>query len=262
MEHEAWRYTLLFGLAPVIPLLVIRPFLPESPAWQQKRLAGTLQRPSLTELFRPALRRTTLITTLLYACAYALAFGVIAQTPRIVPGLPELRGAAMRQVEQTVGSVQFTSEVGTVAGRLLFALLVVRIVSQQRLLRLFLWPGPIVFFAVYIYAATHSRSLLTCGVFVAAICMNGPLSFWWNYWPRVYPVHVRATGESFGHNVGGRMIGTFAAVVTTQIARLMPGDSPAARLAYAAAAVAVTTQIVSLIASFWLPEPSSEQLPD
>src|SRR5262245_43459348 len=27
--HEAWRYTLLSGLMPAIPLLVIRPFLPE-----------------------------------------------------------------------------------------------------------------------------------------------------------------------------------------------------------------------------------------
>lgn len=258
--HDAWRYALLAGLAPAIPLIVIRPFLPESPVWQQKRAAGTLQRPNLAELFRPTLRRTTVITTVLYACAYAIAFGVIEQTPRIVPGLPELRDAAGRHVEQAVGTVQFTSQTGTIAGRLLFALLVVRIASRRRLLRLFLWPGLIVFFLVYTYAATHSRSLLTGGVFVAALCMNGPLSFWWNYWPRVYPVHVRATGESFGHNVGGRMIGTFAAVVTTELARFMPGGHPAARLAYAAATVAVSVHIASLIASLWLPEPAGEQL--
>jgi len=259
--HDAWRYALLAGLAPAIPLIVIRPFLPESPVWQQKRAAGTLQRPTLAELFRPTLRRTTVITTVLYACAYAIAFGVIEQTPRIVPGLPELRDAAGRHVEQAVGTVQFASQTGTMAGRLLFALLVVRIASRRRLLRLFLWPGLIVFFLVYAYAASHSRWLLTGGVFVAALCMNGPLSFWWNYWPRVYPVHVRATGESFGHNVGGRMIGTFAAVVTTELARFMPGGHPAVRLAYAAATVAVSVHIASLIASLWLPEPAGGQLP-
>ena len=32
--HEAWRYTLLSGMIPAIPLIIIRPFLPESPAWQ------------------------------------------------------------------------------------------------------------------------------------------------------------------------------------------------------------------------------------
>jgi hypothetical protein len=119
----------------------------------------------------------------------------------------------------------------------------------------------IVFGAVYSYAATHSVALLTAGIFIAAICMNGPLSFWWNYWPRVYPLHVRGTGESFGHNVGGRMIGTFAAVVTTQLAWIMPGSSPAMRVAFAAATLAVTVHAIALIVSIWLPEPAGVALP-
>src|SRR5438067_384859 len=36
--HEAWRYTLISGIIPAIPLMIIRPFLPESPVWQQKKL--------------------------------------------------------------------------------------------------------------------------------------------------------------------------------------------------------------------------------
>ncbi len=41
--HEAWRYTLMSGVIPAIPLILIRPFLPESPAWRAKKAAGTLQ---------------------------------------------------------------------------------------------------------------------------------------------------------------------------------------------------------------------------
>ena len=37
-------------------------------------------------------------------------------------------------------------------------------------------------------------------------------SFWGNYLPRVYPTYLRGTGESFAANVGGRMIGTSAAL--------------------------------------------------
>src|SRR5215471_9038019 len=51
--HEAWRYALLSGLLPAIPLTLIRPFLPESPVWLEKRLHGTLARPSISELVRP-----------------------------------------------------------------------------------------------------------------------------------------------------------------------------------------------------------------
>src|SRR5947199_307176 len=55
------------------------------------RLAGTLKRPRLAELFAPELRRVTLVSALLSACAYAAAFGALQLTPlRIAPGLPEL----------------------------------------------------------------------------------------------------------------------------------------------------------------------------
>jgi len=35
--HDAWRYTLMSGVIPALPLIIIRPFLPESPAWQEKK---------------------------------------------------------------------------------------------------------------------------------------------------------------------------------------------------------------------------------
>src|SRR3989440_2364792 len=54
--HEAWRYALMFGMLPVIPLMVIRPFLPESPVWQEKKVVGTLKRPNPAELDRKSTR--------------------------------------------------------------------------------------------------------------------------------------------------------------------------------------------------------------
>ncbi|MEO7653673.1 MAG: MFS transporter, partial [Bryobacteraceae bacterium] len=79
--------------------------------------------------------------------------------------------------------------------------------------------------------------------------------------PRVYPMHLRGTGESFAANVGGRMIGTSAALLTTQLANIMPGGSASTQLAYAAAAVAALAYGVGFISSFWLPEPE-EALPE
>ena len=90
-QHEAWRYTLMSGLIPAIPLILIRPFLPESPVWKQKKTAGTLKRPSLAEIFAPAYRRTTIVTTLMFACSYGAAFVAIQQIPQLVPGLPHVR---------------------------------------------------------------------------------------------------------------------------------------------------------------------------
>jgi len=261
-SHEAWRYTLFAGLVPAIPLILIRPFLPESPVWQERKSRGTWKRPSLAELFRSDLRKTTVVSALLVACSFALASGVMQHTPRMVPGLPEVRHLAPRQVEQAVSGVQLFQELGTIAGRLLFAVLVVRIAAQRRLLRIFLVPGFLVFCCVYFFAATHSLMLLQCGVFLAALLLNGPFSLWGNYLPRVYPTHLRGTGESFALNIGARVVGASAAVLTTQLANVMPGAGPPARLAYSAGTVAVLAYTMSLIGSHWLREPEQAQLPD
>jgi len=260
--HEAWRYALLSGLIPAIPLVLVRPFLPESPIWQEKKSKGTLQRPSVAELFGPALRKTTLVSTVLVACSYALASGVILHTPRMVPGLPEVRRLLPRQIEQTVSSVQLFQELGTIAGRLLFAFLVIRIASQRRLLRIFLVPGLAVFAWVYFFAATHSLAYLKLGIFLAGLFLNGAFSLWGNYLPRMYPTHLRGTGESFALNIGGRLLGPTTALVTTQLANVMPGDGAAARLAYSAGTVAVLAYTASLIGTFWVREPKQAQLPD
>lgn len=261
-NHEAWRYTLLSGLIPAIPLILLRPFLPESPIWREMKSKGTLQRPSLGELFRPALRKTTLVTTFLVACSYALSSGVILQTPRIIPGLPEVRSFAPRLVEQTVSRVQLFQELGTIAGRLLFAFLVVRIATQRRLLRVFLVPGLLVFSYVYFFAATHSLRLLECGILLAGLLMNGPFSLWGNYLPRMYPTHLRGTGESFAINIGARVIGASGVLLTTQLTNIMPGASAATRLAYSAGTLAVLAYTGSLVGSFWLREPEHAQLPE
>jgi hypothetical protein len=58
------------------------------------------------------------------------------------------------------------------------------------------------------------------------------------------------------------MIGTMAAPLTAQLAGMMPGTTPGRQLAYAAAAVGTTVYVIGFICSFWLPEPSREELPE
>jgi len=260
--HEAWRYTLMSGLIPAIPLMVIRPFLPESPVWKQKKERGTLRRPSIAALFQPAYRRTTLITALMVACSYGAAFGAIQHLPRIVPGLPELAGMARTQIEQTVSSVQFFQEMGGLAGRLAFAALAVVIAGRRRLLRMFQVPGLVLVPVVFLYAALSDLTMLKAGILLVGLLTVAQFSYWGNYLPRVYPTHLRGTGEGFAANVGGRMFGTGAAFITTQLANITPGGTPAVKLAYAAAIVGTAVYVIGFAASFWLPEPQKDELPE
>jgi hypothetical protein len=253
---------LISGVIPAIPLILIRPFLPESPAWAEKKKKGTLRRPSFAALFQPELRRTTLVTALMFACSYGAAFGAIQHIPRIVPGLPEVASLPRAAQEQTVSTVQFWQEMGGLTGRLLLAFLAVRIASRRNLLRVFQVPGLVIVPLVFLYPAIQDLGLLKWGMFAAGLLTVAQFSFWGNYLPRVYPTHLRGTGESFAANIGGRMIGTSMAVVTVQLATSMPGAGPSVKLAYAAAGVAFAVYAVGFAASFWLPEPARAELPE
>lgn len=253
--HQPWRYALISAVVPAIPLIIIRPFLPESPVWQEKKLKGTLRRPSFAEIFRPEYRKTTLITAIMFACSYGAAFGAIQHMPRIVPDLPELAKLAPAAKQAVVGKVQFLQELGGLVGRCILAVLAIRIVSRRTVLRIFQVPGLIVVPLVFFYAATHDLQMVRIGIFMAGLLTVAQFSFWGNYLPRVYPTHLRGTGESFAANIGGRMIGTSAALVTAQLANAMP-------LPYAAASVALLVYALGFICSFWLPEPQQEKLPE
>jgi MFS family permease len=260
--HQAWRYTLASGVIPALPLIVIRPFLPESPAWQRKKQAGTLARPSLAAIFAGDLRRTTIVTTLMFACSYGAAFGAIQHMPRIVPGLAEVRELARPAQEKVVSAVQGYQEVGGLVGRVALAFLAVRIAGRRRLLRVFQLPGLLLLPLVFAFAASASVSAVQWGIFLCGLLTVAQFSFWGNYLPRVYPTHLRGTGEGFAANVGGRMIGTSAALATTTLANVMPGVSPAQKLAWAAALVGLVAYVVGFGASFFLPEPKQQELPD
>lgn len=293
-----WRYTLASGLIPAIPLILIRPFLPESPAWRDKKAAGTLKRPSLRQIFQPTFRRTTLVAALMFACSYGAAFGAIQLTPQIVPGLvkglPELvklrkqldsAEEGSEQYEQlmekikpltaeqqtVVGSVQLYQEIGGLVGRFALAWLALRILSRRWLLRVFQLPGLILIPLVFAIPAAGnlggaSLEVLRWGMFITGFFTVAQFSFWGNYLPRVYPTYLRGTGESFAANVGGRMVGTAANPLATSLAPVilasMSGVSRPASVAYAAAAVALLVYAIGSIACFWLPEPQEEELPD
>jgi MFS family permease len=298
--HDAWRYTLISGVLPALPLIVIRPFLPESPVWQEKHAAGTLKRPSLAALFAPELRRVTVLTTLVFAASYGIAFGAIQQLPQIIGaqrlGTPAEAGhaaviavakeagksaevaattanlpppqiekarrqAAGNASDKTVAGVTMWQEIGGLLGRFLLAILAGVILSRRSLLRVFQIPA-LVFVPLFFWwtagqlANADSLSMIKIGMFVAGVFTVAQFSFWGNYIPLVFPVHLRGTGESFAANIGGRVLGTAAAWLTLTLAA---SDKPdPARVAVVGACVAGGYALVGAILTQFLPEPKAE----
>ncbi len=294
-SNEAWRYTLISGVIPALPLILIRPFLPESPAWQKKRESGTIKRPSIAELFHPQLRRTTILTTLVFAASYGIAFGAIQQLPQILGSpvkghkqiaataqavvdeanakaqakdgklLPEGKQKAIRgnAVDQAVAKVTILQEIGGMVGRVALAILALIFVSRRSLLRVFQIPA--MFFVPFLFwwisqnlQNESSLTAIKAGIFLAGFFTVAQFSFWGNYIPLVFPMHLRGTGESFAANIGGRVLGTAAAFITITLSESKPPDP--AKIALMGAYVAGAYAIVGAILTQWLPEPPKEGL--
>ncbi len=368
-QHAAWRYLLITGLIPAIPIALMLPFVPESQAWRERRASGTLKRPSFAALFAPELRRVTLVTAALSACAYAAAFGALQITPRsVVPGLKELAAqqselaplraeaaklnadldqimpafrqalddlpgldevagkraknrigfraatkagesnvvaalaaefkqlgtkldeltAAKPAAKQSVlerekllkaigdnrekqgpsasvitamgNGVQLYQEIGGFTGRVLLAVLLALAIAKRTLLRIFVGPGlialPVTYFLLYHSTATA----FSAGIFLCGLLIVAQFSYFGEYLPKAFPLHLRGTGGSFATNVGGRMIGTSAAFLSTNIVAPWFAARPTAdHYALAAGIVGVSVFALAFVFSFILPEPKPEK---
>ena len=305
---STWRYLLLTGLLPAIPIALLLPFVPESRIWKERRAAGTLKRPSFGALFAPELRRVTLLTAALSACAYGIAFGALQVTvSRVAPGLPELSAQAkalaplrsegialnkelnattdpakrqelMGQIKANFGKqkpinaevqkvsthVQFFQEMGGLAGRITLALLLIVGIARRSLLRLFQLPAVIILPVTYFILFKQGGHAFLWAYAACGFLTVAQFSYFGEYLPKVFPLHLRGTGGSFATNVGGRMIGTSASFVTTSVlAPMIAGGMNAVKpmhIAQAAGWVAVTIAVVALILGHFLPEPKAEPI--
>ncbi len=210
--HEAWRYTLMSGVIPALPLIIIRPFLPESPLWQQKKVAGTLKRPSLAEIFSPELRRVTIVTTLMFAMSYGAAFGAIQHMPRIVPSTPEVAPMTISRPmpPDPAGAAAWRAEVGAPQAARRHGRAVVagdrRTRRAAQSLRCscssssagegcsdcskFLASSSCPLSSGW--RPDSSVGVLKIGMFFAGLFTVAQFSFWGNYLPRVYPLTCAA----------------------------------------------------------------------
>jgi MFS family permease len=295
----AWRYTLLTGLVPGALILVLMPFVPESRVWREKKQMGTLQRPRFGELFSPELRRTTIVTTLLSACGYAAAFGALQLTPlQMTPGLPAItkvkeeaadRGKAAtgkikgtkegtperkeaekelaqakiavpQAIEAKRGNIQRWQEIGGLTGRILFAILLLYVASG-RLIRIFILPGVILLPATYWVLFQGEYEVFATAIFFCGLLTVAQFSYVSEFLPRVFPLHLRGTGSAFATNVGGRMLGTMAATLNTELLAPMftNVEGNPLKVAHAAAVIGGTVYVIALLLSFALPKPKDEE---
>lgn len=305
-DPGSWRYLLMTGILPAIPIALLLPFVPESQVWIDRRAAGSLKRPSFGALFSPELRRVTLVTAALSACAYGIAFGALQVTvARVTPGLPELKAeskalAPLRKeaeglnlelnklaptdpvrkeligkikenfvkskplnekIKSMGDKVQLHQELGGLVGRIILAVLLIWGISRVKLLKIFQIPALVLLPLTYFKLFEQGGPAFLWAYAICGLLTVAQFSYFGEYLPKVFPMHLRGTGGSFATNVGGRMIGTSMAFVTTSfVAPMLAGKGPLlpSHVAMAAGYVGTAIALISFIVGFLLPEPKTE----
>ncbi len=169
---------------------------------------------------------------------------------------PELKAAAQALKERR-GNIQRWQELGGLAGRIALAALVL-FVSSRTLIRIFVIPGILLFPLTYFKLVHEDYAIFAVAIFFCGLLTVAQFSFLSEFLPKVFPMHLRGTGGSFATNFGGRMIGTMAATLNTEIlAKMVPG-SPPMQVAAAAGVIGGTVFLIALLASFALPAPKMD----
>ena len=158
----------------------------------------------------------------------------------------------------------FFQEMGGLSGRIALALLIIVGLSRKDILRLLQAPLVMILPLAYFYfypkgGENFFWAYAACGFLTVA-----QFSYVGEYLPRVFPLHLRGTGGSFATNVGGRMIGTSAALLTTTVvAPMIAGGATLVRpvhVAQAAGYVGLSVAVIAFALGWFLPEPQHEPM--
>jgi MFS family permease len=167
----------------------------------------------------------------------------------------------VKEAEQALkarrGNIQRWQEIGGLVGRIALAILLL-FVPSRTLIRLFLIPGIALFPVTYFQLVHKDYTIFAIAVFFCGLLTVAQFSFLSEFLPRVFPMHLRGTGGSFATNFGGRMIGTMAATLNTEILSKLFDGPPPIQVAYAAGVIGGSVYLIALIASFLLPSPHEE----
>lgn len=170
------------------------------------------------------------------------------------PAAKEVGGA----VKAKRGNIQRWQELGGLTGRILLAVLLVFLPSRT-LLRVFVIPGIALFPLTYYQLFQGEYFLFATAVFFCGLVTVAQFSYLSELLPKLFPLHLRGTGGSFATNIGGRMFGTMAALLNTELlSQFFTGPNPV-KVAMAAACIGGAVYLIALVMSFLLPDPKAEE---
>jgi MFS family permease len=239
----AWRAMFWIGILPAGLVFYIRRHVPEPEVFSKTREAAAKSGEShFLEIFRPALLRVTLLTSLM---AIGVQGGYYAITTWLPTFLKTTRGLSVLDT----GGYLIVIVTGSFLGYIVSGYLADQL-GRKRTLVLFAVCSLLTVVA-YTYIPVTNKVMLLLG-FPLGFFASGSFSPIGSFFTELFPSRVRGSGQGFSYNLGRGIGALFPTLVGFLSATLSLG--------HAIAIFAIGAYIIFVIATLLLPETRGKEL--
>ncbi len=245
------RTVFLVGVVPALLVLWIRQAVPEPEEWRRARANTGGEVPVFLDLFRGAVRRTTILTLLVCGLSLTAHWAFLFWYMQHLRNLPDLAGWTDAEKSRLVGSANLLVMVASIIGNFLAAGLA-RLMTYRRAIAALCVAYFVAIVATYGVPRGHTSRELWVGVTAIGMC-QGIFGLFTMYLPPLFPTLLRSSGAGFGYNFG-RVAAGIGTVVFGLSATV--GDS---RLAIVYAG---TLFLPAAVVAWMMPEAQEERMVD
>src|SRR4051794_5160837 len=198
LSSYPYRYVFLVGIIPALLVVWIRKAVPEPEEWHAARAAGCDAHPSVGELFRGAVRRTTLLT--IAVCSFALTahWAFMFWSLQHLGTLPDVKDWDAQSISRFKTSALVVLMIASIVGNFIAGAIAKRTGYRFAIVVMCL-----AYFGTMVgtYAVPRDPRTLFPLMWVLGTC-QGLFGLFTMSLPPLFPTLLRTTGAGFCYNIG------------------------------------------------------------
>jgi MFS family permease len=202
------RLVFLVGVLPAWLVFWIRREVPEPAEWAEAAATAGSRPPSIADLFRPSLRRTSILVILICSLSLTAHWAFMFWSQLHLYNLPDLADWPEEERRRLVSLAMLLVMLASIAGNFLAAYLA-RLLGDRRTIALMSLCYLSAMIATYGVPRGHASLMV---LLPALSVFSGLFAQYTMYLPPLFPTLLRTTGAGFCYNIGriASAIGTVA----------------------------------------------------
>jgi len=200
LERFGWRVLFLIGAAPAVLAFIVRRTVEEPEIWRTRDKTET----RWSEIFAPAVRKRTLLATLVASCVLVAYWGVTSWLPAFLATPVEKGGAGLTVTKSAAWLIVL--QLGAFCGYVSFGWIADKI-GRRPAFTLFMI-GATAVVPLFAFGARSAWTLLLVGPLVGYFA-HGYFSLFGAMLAELFPTRIRASAQGFCYNAG-RLVSALA----------------------------------------------------